>query len=138
MISDIFTYDLHPQRLKKETVLILSLDEAFKNKAQSENSLCIGFAENSIDDVKHFRAYFKFFCKVLSEVDKVIIDAHFYSQAISIIHSSALNLKNIKEVILYVDEYSKENIAFYSKDPALSSLTSNKEKTYSRQEFLNS
>lgn len=138
IISDVLTYDTFPLRRKRETFLILSLDEDFKNKAVVDNpgGLFIGFAENSIDDVRDFASYFKFFVDVLSEVDKVIIDGNFYSYAVSLIHSAAMNIKNVKEVALYVDESIPENLTFFAKDPTLPSFITSREKTHSRQQFL--
>ena len=76
IISNVLTYDTFPLRRKRETFLILSFDAAFKQKVidNNPNSLFVGFAENSIDDVKDFAVYFKFFIDILSEVDKVVID----------------------------------------------------------------
>lgn len=138
IISDVFTYDEFPLRRKRETVLILSIDEAFKNKVIQEDSnrVFIGFAENSLDNVKDFAVYFKFFIDVLAEVDKVIIDGNFYSYAVCLIHSAAMNIKNVKEVVLYVDESNIQELKSFAQDPSVPTVISSREKTYSRQQFL--
>lgn len=135
--SDIFTYAEYPQRKKNGTILVLSLDENFKNKAVKlhPSTLLVGFKENSIEDIKDFAAYFKFFMKVLPEANMILIDGNFYSPAFSVIQSSALNLENIKEIRIYDD--SGEDFRFSAKDSNFPSHISAKEKTYSRREFLN-
>ncbi len=140
MISDISTYDTYPLRKKRETILVLSFDESFKQKVRDKNpnKILIGFAEESLDEVKDFSEYFKFFMTVMSELDTVIIDCNFYSIAISLIHSSAVNEKNVKRIILYVDESISENFSIYSKDPTLPPApVQKKEESYSRQKFFN-
>lgn len=135
--SDVFTYADLPKTSRKASVMVLSIDQKFKEKVIEENckNVLVGFKENSIDEVEDFASYFKFFMKVLPEVSKVIIDETFYSPAVALIHSAALNMDNIKDIILYAD--TKE-LSFFAKDPTLPSTLTNKEKTYSRQQFLNS
>lgn len=142
MINDIYEYDLCPGRSRKSTVLVLSVDKEFKNRAIElyDDRLVVGFEANTFEEIQGYSEYFNFFTKIIEneEVETVLIDSTFYSIAVAVLQSLALNSKNVRYVLIYVDENDKKCYELYSKDNGFHSSVSNKERTYRRQEFFDS
>lgn len=138
MITDIFEYD-QKRKPNQKHILVLAYDKKFKVAAEKHfGENVVGFKENCYFEIKDFKKYYEFFCKILKEIEIVVIDTNDLCLAFSFLQSAGLDESSVKEIQLYVDDSikNKESFLLCSKNDSFSSSINNKEKIYSRGRFL--
>ena len=118
IITNFIEFDPIPNKTSYKKYIILSFSEDFRNKIVSnidtENSLVFSFKESSPHHVQNWNEYVIFFMKLLNESHILIIDTEYYSEGFKLLQSCAINSKTIEEILIYKNQYDKNNYRIIS------------------------